>query len=207
MHLQGAPPWRVLARIVYASSHATRTLLHPHQPLFFPPRHATVPSSASRLCRSLRSPLCVSLSPVIRLAFPGHAQPAIAYSFSVHLFSSSSLSPCLSSCPHASVDVRAPLSRPTQRQQRAPVRRVSPFYFSTLDMCFHLPPASRCRRLSPSPPALSVFFFPFSRSSLSLSLRHPPFLSCPRLPLVLARPSSSCPFSHFYTRAKNPTLP
>lgn len=34
MHLQGAPPWRVLARIVYASSHATRTLFHPHQPLF-----------------------------------------------------------------------------------------------------------------------------------------------------------------------------
>lgn len=34
MHLQGAPPWRVLARIVYASLHATRTLFHPHQPLF-----------------------------------------------------------------------------------------------------------------------------------------------------------------------------
>lgn len=42
MHRQGAPPCRVLVRIVYASSHATGAPFHPRQPLF-PPFHLRRP--------------------------------------------------------------------------------------------------------------------------------------------------------------------
>lgn len=88
MHLLGAPPWRVLARIVYASSHATRTPFHPHQPLFlrvtpqFPPclpsrsaflsvsTFVFVPPSTRDVYRSLSSNVASRAALLLFLALP-----------------------------------------------------------------------------------------------------------------------------------------
>lgn len=156
MHLQGAPPWRVLARIVYASSHATRTLFHPHQPLF--------------LRVTPQFPLSVL-----------HLAPLFSRVFSLSL----SLSLFIFALPRSTLRPKrgesSPPSPPTFARQPPPSfspsppktapfsQLVSPFFtlLPTLDTRFHPPPTN-------------------TRLSSSLSLFHPLLLSCPRLPLVLA---------------------
>ena len=141
MHLQGAPPWRVLARIVYASSHATRTLFHPHQPLFLRVTIPSLPVSrlaplSSRFLSSHSMSLFRSLHVrVVPFSFsrPSRLPPPFSLSLSLSL--------CVSPLASRRSSI-SPLSRPSQRQPRSGTELGLPFYSPPFTCVFHLAPTS-----------------------------------------------------------------